>query len=98
MRRLKLTVTDEQRDTASGSDKPNGDREDVPEAFHGAEHDNLGLAGEVFRTGGNYIDIRQCKRAGHFFQEGGFLVIRFDEGEVNLRRPDRENQRRSLRR
>jgi hypothetical protein len=44
-----------------------------------------GLALEQsLRSLGDYIDVRQCKSAGYFAEEGGFLVIRFDHGEMDL--------------
>jgi len=34
-----------------------------------------------------YIDVRQCKSAGDFAQEGRFLVIGFDEGQGDVGGP-----------
>jgi hypothetical protein len=35
-----------------------------------------------------YIDVRQCKGAGHFAEEGRLLVIGFDQGEGDVRSPE----------
>ena len=48
----------------------------------------VGLAGNGLGSIGNYIDVRQYKCAGDFAEEGGPLVVGFDQGEVNVRRPD----------
>ncbi len=40
------------------------------------------------RTLGYYIDLRQCKGADYLAEESGFLVIGFDERQVDLGRPD----------
>src|SRR5437660_1520127 len=77
-----------QRQAAPGDNEAGSDRYDVLEALDGAQRHNLGLPGKVFSACANYIDIRQCKCASNFLQEGGFLVIGFNQGEVNLRRPD----------
>jgi len=37
---------------------------------------------------GYYIDVHQCKRADYLAKEGGFLVIRFDERQMNFGGPD----------
>jgi hypothetical protein len=50
------------------------------------------LIGEGFSAPGHYIDMRQCKCADNFAEEGGFLMIRFDEGQVNFGPPDFEGQ------
>ena len=41
---------------------------------------------------GEYIDVRQCKGANDFPKEGGFLLVGFDEGEVDERGPDLDGQ------
>ena len=46
--------------------------------------------GQGFGTGVLYIDVRQCKCAGEFFEEGGFLLVRFDEREVDSWIPELE--------
>lgn len=56
--------------------------------LYGSEGDDVGLGGEGFGAGGYYIDVRQCKGTDDFAKKGGFLVIRFDEGQGDVRRPD----------
>jgi len=97
-----LRAGDQEGETAGGGDEAGGGRQDVIEAFDGAEgHKRCGRAteawncptharrrlewGTVFDTevlsaAWEYIDIRQCKRANDFAQEGDFLVLGFDEG------------------
>ena len=41
-----------------------------------------------FGAFGYYIDVRQCKGADYLAEEGSFLVIRFDERQVNFGGPD----------
>ena len=56
--------------------------EDGFEALYGSEGYYIGVGaeagGERFGPGGDYIDVGQCKFAGHFAEEGGFLVVRFE--------------------
>jgi hypothetical protein len=46
------------------------------------------LFGQGFGALGDYIDVRQCKSAGGFAEEGGFLVVGFDEGQADRRCPN----------
>ena len=67
--------------------------EDGFEVFHGSEGyyfgtGEVGAGGQDFGSVGNYIDVGQCKCAGHFAEEGGFLVIRFDQRESDVRGPE----------
>ena len=39
-----------------------------------------------------YIDICQYKRAGHFAEEGGFFLIRFNQGERDVRGPELDGE------
>lgn len=60
--------------------------------LYGSEGDYFGAGrieagGEDFGPVGDYIDVGQCKCAGHFAEEGGLLVIRFDHCEMDLRGP-----------
>ncbi len=48
----------------------------------------IGTGEQGFGSVGDYIDVGQCKCAGYFAEESGFLVIRFDEREVDVRGPD----------
>ena len=67
--------------------------EDGFEVLYGSEGYDVGTGeagagGEDFGSIGYYIDVGQCKRAGHFAEEGGLLVIRFDQRQVDVRGPD----------
>jgi hypothetical protein len=67
--------------------------EDGVEALYGSEGYDVGVGeagagGEDFGSVGDYIDVGQCKCAGHFAEEGGLLVIRFDQRQVDVRGPD----------
>jgi len=66
--------------------------DDGGEMLHGSEGyyfgtGEVGAGGEDFGSVGNYIDVGQCKRAGHFAEEDGFLVIGFDQRQVDARGP-----------
>jgi hypothetical protein len=68
-------------------------RENSVEPFHRSEGDYLGSSeagagSQSLDTIGNYIDICQCKCADHLTEEGGLLVIRFDQGQVDLGSPE----------
>jgi len=43
---------------------------------------------EGFRPVGDYIDVRQCKCPGYFAEKDGFLLIGFDQGEMDVGGPD----------
>ena len=59
------------------------------EAFDGAEGDYVESgSGKGFGARGLYIDVRQCKGAGDFAEEGGLLVIGFDQGQGDLGDPE----------
>ena len=67
--------------------------EDGFEVLYGSEGYDVGTGeagagGEDFGSIGYYIDVGQCKRAGHFAEEGGLLVIRFDQRQVDVRGPE----------
>jgi hypothetical protein len=92
-----LGRTDEEGQCSLGGKKGDGMGEDGVEAFDGAEGNEVGfgeggVGGEGFGAGGNYIDIRQCKCAGNFAEEGGFFMIGFDQGEVDMRGPEFEGK------
>ncbi len=53
----------------------------------GAESDHLVSLVDGFGTLVLYIDVRQCKRAHDFAEEGGFLVVGLDEGEGDVGGP-----------
>jgi hypothetical protein len=52
-----------------------------------------GAGNQGFESIGNYIDVGQCKRARHFAEEGGLLVIRFDQGQVDMGSPELQGNR-----
>ena len=71
--------------------------EDGFEVFHGSEGYYFGTGevetgGQDFGSVGDYIDVGQCKRAGHLAKEGGFLVIRFDKRHVDVRGPELQGE------
>ena len=47
-----------------------------------------------FGAGGDYINVCQCKGAGYFAEEGGFLVIRLDQVQGDGGSPDFEGESR----
>ena len=64
--------------------------EDGFEVLYGSEGYDVGTGeagagGENFGSIGYYIDVGQCKCAGHFAEEGGLLVVRFDQRQVDVR-------------
>ena len=66
---------------------------DGGEMFHGSEGyyfgtGKVGTGGQDFGSVGDYIDVGQCKSSGHFAEEGGFLVIGFDQRQVDVRGPE----------
>ena len=68
------------------------ERKDRHEVFNGSErHDFRPIvvtpAIDSARSR-DYIDVGQCKFVGHFAEERGFLVIRLDESELDLRGPE----------
>src|SRR5208282_3326066 len=70
--------------------------EDGCEVLHGSEGyyvgaREIGTGEQGFGSVGDYIDVGQCKCAGYFAEESGFLVIRFDEREVEERGIRRRN-------
>lgn len=67
--------------------------EDGVEVLYGSEGDYFGMGGVIgfrndFGSVGDYIDVRQCKCADCFAEEGRFLVIGFDHGQMDVRGPD----------
>jgi len=66
---------------------------DGGEMFHGSEGyyfgtGKVGTGGQDFGSVGDYIDVGQCKCSGHFAEEGCFLVIGFDQRQVDVRGPE----------
>jgi hypothetical protein len=54
----------------------------------GAKSDYFVSLGDGLGSSVLYIDVRQCKGAHDFAEEGGFLVVRLDQGEGDLRGPE----------
>jgi len=78
---VQLRGADQERQTACGSYEASGDAESIAEVLDGAEGDHVVSLGDGLGTGLLYIDVRQCKRAHDFAEEGGFLVVGLDERE-----------------
>ena len=91
---MKLRGADQQGEAARGSDQAGSDRKDVGEALYGTEgYEVEGRLGrEGFGTVGVHIDVCQYKRAGYFAKEGGFFLIRFDQGERDARGPELDGE------
>ena len=87
---MKLGCADQQGEAARGSEQAGSERKDVGEALYGTQGYEVegGLGREALGAAGMYIDICQYKGAGHFAEEGGFFLIRFDQGERDLRGPE----------
>ena len=86
---IALSGADEEgQATGWGHQGGGGGRQDVLEAFYGAEGYGVEGCGEGFGARVLYIDACQCKSTSHFAEEGGLLVIGLDEGEGNVRRPE----------
>jgi hypothetical protein len=92
--RMKLGCADQQGEAARGSDQAGGDRNDIGEALYGTEGYEVegGMGREALGAVGVYIDVCQYKGAGHFAQEGGFFLIRFDQGERDVRGPELDGE------
>ena len=77
--RGELRGGDEEGYPSAGRQKGGGYWERDDEAVDGADgHYIKGGWGKSFGAGVLYIDVRQCKGAGDFAEEGGFLLIGFD--------------------
>jgi hypothetical protein len=87
-----LGGADQQDKAAAGGDQGGGGGKDRVEAFDGAEGNYGEGGGQGFGAGGLYIDVRQCKRAGDFAEEGGLLVVGLDQGERELRSPELDGE------
>jgi hypothetical protein len=80
---------DEEGEASGGGEEAGGDGEDMGEALDGAEGDYVECAcGKGLGASVLYIDVSQCKGAGDFAEEGGFLVVGFDEREGDVRGPE----------
>jgi len=88
-----LGLADEKGETALWGQEGCGREQDMVEALDGTQgHEGGGGRREVFGAAGEYIDVRQCKCADGFAQEGYFFVVRFDQGDPRVRRPDFHGQ------
>lgn len=84
-----LGAADEEGDTGGGGEEGGGGGEDGVEAFDGAQGEEAGGGrGKVLGAAGEYIDIRQCKSADDFAQEGHFLMVGLDQCDSGPGRPD----------
>ena len=85
---MPLSRTDQECEATTWSYQARCQGENRVEALDGAEGNyGEGLVGQGFRADILYIDVRQCKGADDLVEEGGFLVIGFDQGEGDLRGP-----------
>ena len=93
---LDLGISNEQGKASARRDQGGGDREDVLEAFDGAQGHCAGFAwlgsGEVFGAAGKYIDIRKSNGADDLAQESRLLLIGLDQSEANVGGPDLDGQ------
>ncbi len=98
LRGFDLAGTDEQGDPASGLFfyKSRSGGQDGGELFNGAQGDEIGSISprflKVLGAAGEYIDAGQFKCPYNFAEEGGFLVLRFDQGEVDFGGVDFDGQ------
>src|ERR1700740_923053 len=83
-----LEGADEQGYTPSRIHQGSGYGKDFGEALDGAEGDYVEGLADVFGSRGEYIDVRQCKGADDFAEEGGFFVAGLDQGQGDLRGPE----------
>src|SRR5205085_1798259 len=75
--------------TAGGTDEVGGNGQDGFEALDGSHGDYVeGVGGQSFGARRLYIDVRQCKGAGDFAEEGGLFVIGLDQSQADIRRPE----------
>jgi hypothetical protein len=85
---VSLGGADQEGQAAGWGDERCGSGQDLIEALDCAESDNVKRVGDGFGTRVLYIDVRQCKGARDFAKECDFLVVGFDQGERDLRRPE----------
>ena len=87
-----LAFANEEGESAPGLDTGGRDGEDRVETLDRAEGDKFGLRGEALSAVRGYIDVRQCKGADDLAQEGDFLVLGFEEGGAEARRPELDGE------
>lgn len=84
-----LGMADQEGEAACGGDQAGCDWEDASEVLDCAEGYYFdGRVGEVLGASGKDIDVRQCEFAGDLAQEGCFLLVGLDQGEVDFGCPD----------
>ncbi len=83
-----LGGADQEGEAAGRGDQGSGSGQDLVEAFDGAESHGVEFGSKGFGAGVLYIDVRQCKCARDFAEEGCFLVVGFDQGERDLWLPE----------
>jgi hypothetical protein len=88
---IQLGRGDQEGEASGGGYEGCGYWEGVGHALDGAEgyYAEAGW-GEGFGADGLYIDIRQCKGAGYFAEEGRFLLIGLDKSQGDVRGPEFE--------
>jgi hypothetical protein len=76
-----LGLADQEGQATFGGYQAGGDRERSVEVLYCAEGYCFGGWVWVgFGAGGEYIDLCQCKGSGELAEEGGFLLVGFDQG------------------
>lgn len=85
---VQLRGADKQSQAAAASCEANGHAESVFEMLDGAKSDYFVSLGDGLGSSVLYIDVRQCKGAHDFAEEGGFLVVGLDQGEGDTRGPE----------
>jgi len=83
-----LGRADQEGETSAWPHEGSSRGEDGFEALDGAQGYHVVARGESFGARVLYIDVRQCKSAGDFFEERGFLMIGLDQGEGDVRSPE----------
>jgi len=80
---------DQEGQAAGGGQEFGGCGENFWQAFDSSEGYYVeGGWGDGLGTGALYIDVRQCKGAGYFAEEGCLLVVGFDQSEGDVWGPD----------
>jgi hypothetical protein len=78
-RRFLLRGGDQEGQASGGGYEAGGRWEDGFEALYGSDGYYVeGEWGEGFGADVLYIDVRKCKSAGYFAEEGRFLLVGFD--------------------
>ena len=80
-----LVFADEDGEPAAGIEELGCCGKDLVEVFNGAKGDGVEGFGEQLGAGGLNFDTSELKGADDFAEESGFLLVRFDKGDVKLR-------------